>query len=409
MRTLIVSDLHLGSKSRSDVLRLAHVRAALIDALRDVDRLVLLGDVIELRHGPRASALRAAGPVLQELGAAMAGKQIVLLAGNHDHALIEGWLEHRAETDEQTPLGPQQLLAPNDASPLARTLAQWLAPAEVSIAYPGFWVREDVYAIHGNYLDCHMTVPTIERLAIATMSKVLGRPASEFASVEDYEAVIGPVYAWIDAVAAAGSGGSAGSALNGKTTMRMWRVLDSEGASAGSARAGTAATAAAAKLATPGSATNGSPARAWAVGARRRLARQAVRRGFPLAVAALNRAGIGPVKPNVSGPELRRAALLAMGEVAERLDLRAEHLVFGHTHRTGPLPGDSESEWRPSGGMRLFNCGSWVHTPGFVTSDPGGGPYWPGSCVVVEDGVPPAPPEVRRLLASFSQADLVAS
>lgn len=390
MRTLIVSDMHLGSVSRSDVLRLPHVRAALVDALRDVDRLVLLGDVLELRHGPRGSALRAAGPVLQELGAAMAGKPVVLLAGNHDHALVEGWLQRRAEMGEQTSLGPEQWLAPDEASPLAATLAQWLAPAQVSIAYPGLWVREDVYAIHGNYLDCHMTVPTIERLAIAAMSKVLGRPASTIASVEDYEAVIGPVYAWIDAVAAAGSGGSAGSALNGKTTMRMWRLLDSDGAG-------------------PRTTANGSPSSTWATETRRRLGRQAVRRGFPLAVAALNRAGLGPVKPNVSGPELRRAALLAMGEVARRLDLGADYVVFGHTHRTGPLPGDSEWEWRPSGGVRLVNCGSWVHTSDFVTSDPGGGPYWPGSCVIVEDGAPLAPPTVRRLLADLSQADLAAS
>lgn len=393
MRTLIVSDMHLGSASRSDVLRLAHVRAALVDALRDVDRLVLLGDVLELRHGPRGHALRAAGPALQDIGAAMAGRQIVLIAGNHDHALVEGWLQRRAQDAEQAPLGAQQSLSPEDASPLASTLSQWLAPAQVSVAYPGLWVREDVYATHGHYLDCHMTVPTIERLAIAAMSKVLGRPASSFAGVDDYEAVIGPVYAWVDAVAAAGGGGSAGSALNGKTTMRMWRVLGSEGVgatTAGAARHGAA---------------NGVAARAWAAGARRKLAHEAVKRGFPVAVAALNRAGLGPVKPNVSGPELRRAALLAMSEVTRRLDIGADYVVFGHTHRAGPLPGDSEREWRPNGGVRLVNCGSWVFTPGFLTSDPGGGPYWPGSCVVVDDGTPPTP---RRLLADLVPADLVA-
>ena len=52
MRTLIVSDLHLGSVSGTDLLRRVELRAALLDAVADVDRVVLLGDALELRHGP---------------------------------------------------------------------------------------------------------------------------------------------------------------------------------------------------------------------------------------------------------------------------------------------------------------------------------------------------------------------
>ena len=51
MRTLLVSDLHMGSGSGSDVLRVPALRAALLDAVADVERLVLLGDMLELRHG----------------------------------------------------------------------------------------------------------------------------------------------------------------------------------------------------------------------------------------------------------------------------------------------------------------------------------------------------------------------
>ena len=39
-------------------------------------------------------------------------------------------------------------------------LADWAAPARVRVAYPGLWVRPDVYATHGHYLDCHLTMPT---------------------------------------------------------------------------------------------------------------------------------------------------------------------------------------------------------------------------------------------------------
>ena len=35
---------------------------------------MLLGDVVELRHGPMRDALSAARPVLEELGAALGGR-----------------------------------------------------------------------------------------------------------------------------------------------------------------------------------------------------------------------------------------------------------------------------------------------------------------------------------------------
>ena len=67
--------------------------------------------------------------------------------------------------------------------------------------------------------------------------------------------------------------------------------------------------------------------------------------GFPLAVAALNRAGLGPLRTTVSSDELRRAGLRAIGEVAARLGLGDAYVIFGHTHRTGPLPSDDVREW----------------------------------------------------------------
>ena len=48
MPTLIVSDLHLGQRPGRDVLRSPVARRRLLDALDDVDRLLLLGDIVEL-------------------------------------------------------------------------------------------------------------------------------------------------------------------------------------------------------------------------------------------------------------------------------------------------------------------------------------------------------------------------
>src|SRR5205085_9728951 len=103
-------------------------------------------------------------------------------------------------------------------------------------------------------------------------------------------------------------------------------------------------------------------------------------------------AGTGPGNGDLSGPELRRAGLIALGEVLRRLDVEAPHVVFGHTHRAGPLPMDQPAEWR-HGGAALVNTGSWVYESYYLGTDPERSPYWPGSLVVVEGT---GAPELRR-------------
>src|ERR1700722_7478990 len=201
MRTLVVSDLHLGAGSGADVLRRPGPRAALIEALADIERLVLLGDVLELRHGPRRDALAAARPFFEELGRAFAGREIVVVPGNHDHALVESWARRRDEAAECSPLGLEQRFPAEEASSMLATLASWAQPAHLSAAYPGLWLRPDVYATHGHYLDCHLSIPTMERLGIGMTARVQSRSTDAFATVAGYEAVTPPVFAWVDAVA----------------------------------------------------------------------------------------------------------------------------------------------------------------------------------------------------------------
>ena len=376
MRTLIISDLHLGSPSGTDVLRRAELRESLLEAVADADRLVLLGDVLELRQGPLRDAMAAARPFFEDLGRALGEGDLVMVAGNHDHALIEPWLVRRGEEGEPPPLEVEQLLEPAEASPMLEQIAEWASPARLSVAYPGLWLRPDVYATHGHYLDCHLTVPTLERLSMGVMSRVLGRPAEAFAEVDDYEAVGSPAFAWRDAVARSGR---AGSLLNGTTSDGAWHALRSDTSRTGEA-------------------------------ARAKLRRRALLAGFPLAVAALNRAGLGPLRSDISGGELRRAGLQAMGQVVTRLDLGDAYVVFGHTHRAGPLPGDRPGEWRagaaaaaPGSGARLVNAGCWTYARVFLTSTPGESPYWPGTCVLVEDT---GPPVLERMLLDRSLSEL---
>jgi hypothetical protein len=383
-RTLIVSDLHLGGLSGIDLLRRAELRAPLLEELTDIDRLVLLGDVLELRHGPPHDALLAARPFFEDVGRALGGdRELVVTAGNHDHLMVCGWLDARA-LREPAPeaLGPEQRFDPAEASPMLAQIAHWAAPARVTVAYPGLWVRPDVYAMHGHFLDAHLTIPTLERIGVGVMGRLLERPPSgeAFDSVEDYESVTAPIYAWRDAITRYTA---AGPVLNGLATARAWRALSAGRNGTGQAR------------------TRGG--RQMLRSARAAASRTAVKRAFPLMVGGLNRAGLGPVNADISRTELRRSGLRAMGEVAARLDLGEAYVVFGHTHRAGPFPDDPESEWHGRTGARLVNAGCWTYDSIFLTPTPGESPYWPGTCVLVQDT---GPPVLRRLLLDRSHAEL---
>ncbi len=414
MRTLIISDLHLGGLTGIDLLRRPDVRASLLAALADVERLVILGDVLELRHGPPHEALAASRPFFEDLGRALGERELILTAGNHDHQLVSGWLQARAVRAPR-PLQLEQRIAPAEASAMLARIAEWSSPARVEMAYPGVWVRPDVYATHGHYLDCHLTIPTLERLGIGAMGRLLERPEGALATVDAYEAVTSPIYAWRDAMARYAR---TGPALNGLATVRAWRALGGgKGPDAGRARpaADTAALGPSpprgageqnGALAAKRASRDGSNERRGGGRARElraALRSRAFRRGFPLAVSAFNRAGLGPLSPDISKNELRRAGLRGMGEVAARLGLGEAYVVFGHTHRAGPFARDVAPEWRGRAGARLINSGCWIYDAVFSAGPPGESPYWPGTCVLVEDSGPPA---LKRLLLDRTLAEL---
>jgi calcineurin-like phosphoesterase family protein len=362
VRTLVISDLHLGARTGVDLLRRAPVRARLLERLDGVDRLVLLGDTIELRHGPPREALAAAAPVLAELGAAMRGGAVLLVAGNHDHRLLASWLEGRGDGGRPPPLGLEERPGP-DATALTKAVAELLAPAEVDVRYPGVWLADDVYATHGHYVDRHSTVPSFERLAAGALGRVLNDRVDAISTPDDYEVVLAPLYALLDAIAVRAPDGRGPSHANASS--RAWRALAGDG--------------------------------------RRPLRRTLLAGAFPLGVRALNRAGIGPFRADLSGAELRRAGLRAMREVVGRLGIDARHVVFGHTHRAGPLAGDDAADWALPGGGALLNTGSWIHERAWTRDGPGG-PYWPGAAVVLEDGGEPRP---LRLLDDPAAAALL--
>ncbi|HEV7884390.1 MAG TPA: metallophosphoesterase [Solirubrobacteraceae bacterium] len=368
MRTLAISDLHLGTRSRVDVLTRPEALAVLLERLDGVDRLVLLGDVLELRHGPARDALAVAEPVMRAIGDALApDAQVVLVPGNHDHAIAAGWLERRERAGAPGPLGLEEPVPAEQASWIAERLASWLSPATAEVAYPGLWLRDDVYATHGHYLDAHIAVPTLERLSVGALARMVGA-IPDPATAEDYEAVLAPLYALSHATAQRADGRRV--AIGSRSTAGVWSAL------AGKGRAD-------------------------------RLRGRALALPFRLAVVAVNRAGLGPVRPEIGVSDLRRAALVAIGEAARRLGLAPAHLVFGHMHRAGPLGRDDPQEWRTPGGTQLHNSGNWVYETLFLgRGEQGSNPYWPGSAIALDDE---GPPRLERLLAGMPARVLMPS
>ncbi len=370
MTTLVVSDLHLGTRSESDTLRAPAVREALCAALGDVDRLVLLGDMMELRHGPMYEMLAAAEPFLRQVGEAMAGGEIVLTGGNHDHALVAPALARRRRAGPPPPLGFENELTIEEGDPLAR-IRRLLGRAELRVAYPGVRLREDVWATHGHYLDPHFTMPTFERMATSVMRRMTGRlPEGPSAASPDlYERLLVPPYAWLREIAehAPPPGGSARLA----PATRVWlRLTDS--------------------------------------GGRRPVSTRALRLGFRGFIGLLNRSGAGPLSADISNAELRRAGLRAMGAAVENLGVEARHVIFGHTHRSGPWPRDAQGEWGTPTGARLWNSGNWLLERHFNGGAPAGNPYWPGAAIRLDESDPSRDPEPVRLLDDLSESELTA-
>jgi predicted phosphodiesterase len=198
--TAVISDLHLGTRTGADLLRRPDVRETLMKQLEAADHVVLLGDTIELRDGRPSEALAAAAPFFEDLGEALSGRRVTLVAGNHDHQLALPWLTRRRAAGARPALGLEQVSVPEPGDPLAH-LARRMGGTELVLAYPGLWLRADVYATHGHYLDCHSQVATFECLARRATETLLREPRNGYRTPDDYEAVLEPLYRAIYRVA----------------------------------------------------------------------------------------------------------------------------------------------------------------------------------------------------------------
>jgi len=361
--TAIVSDLHLGTVSGADLARRPRALERLLAVADEADRLVVLGDMIELRERPANAVLEDVAPVLAAIGDRTAGKPVVLVPGNHDYQLVAPALER----ERLAGVGPLAVAGDHPSRPgdLADRVAGLMPRSELTVAYPGIWLRDDVYATHGHYLDAHLTVPRVECLIAAGVERFGTRLGpSGPRSVADYEAILGPIYALAHSLAQNARAHPVGRRNN--LSRDVWK-LATDGAGSG----------------------RGGRLRSALVG----------RAAIPAAVAAINAAGLGPFRPEISAAALRDGGLAAMADVVDRLAIDADHVLFGHTHRAGPLPGDGDG-WRLRSGAQLTNTGSWMYEDSFLDSSGPSNPYWPGRVAWLNESGPP------RLVAALAAADL---
>jgi UDP-2,3-diacylglucosamine pyrophosphatase LpxH len=321
VRTLVISDLHLGARLQRDVLRHPEALEPLLRALEDVERLVLLGDVIELLEGRARRAMEAAEPVLRTIGARLGSeREVIVVPGNHDAALVRPWLrENRAPTAVDAPIAL-------DATPALAQLGSWLAPARVRAHYPGVWLSDRVWATHGHYLDRHL----LPEAAYGMARGLLGRLPRDGATPADYERAGGPSLTRVEAL------------LTRWLPRPLAEVSDDV---AEALRAFTMPVI---------------PRRLW---------------GHHLA----------PLNAMLLGMQMRRASIPALARVVHRLGVDADWVIFGHVHRCGPLAADDPRRWRgPTARPRIVNTGSWVYEPLLLHRASAPHAYWPGGAVLLE-------------------------
>lgn len=325
MRTLVVSDLHLGTRLERDVLRRRRPLEAMLAGLEGVDRLVLLGDVVELLQARPSQAMPVAEPVLRSVGAHLgAAGRVVIVPGNHDLALVRPWLQaHGVPSAVDAPV-------PLDATPLLARLASWLAPAEVQVRYPGAWLADGVWATHGHYLDRHL----LPESAFGIARGLLGRLPRDGAHPSDYEEAGGPSISRLEAL----------------VTRRLPRPLAALADDL--AEFVRAATMPAPQLLLTHRAA---PFNARLLGAQMRRA------SIPALARVVHRLGVD-------------ADWVIFGHVHRCGPLAGDAEAAWQS---------------PSGRPRILNTGSWVYEPLLLHRAVPPHPYWPGGAIVLDDGGDP--------------------
>ena len=293
---------------------------------------------VELRDGPvRAGAAARPRPFFEELGEAMAGRRVVLVPGNHDHRLIAAWLERAP--DRRDPPRARARRAHRAARGLGRRRRcsrGWLGrtPARARLPGPVAARRRlrDPRPLprpprDGPGLRADGDPRSCERLLRARGGRP---PAGRRRLRGGARPLYGLLHEWAQSVARAGTAPRRGRVAARRT--RRSRPTTAAARSPGALRRG----------------------------------RRPTRRRSPRSTAS----GSARCSADLSGAELRRAGLLALGEVAAppRRPGRARDLR-PHPPRRPAAPTTTRASGA-HGGARIVNTGSWVYEPFYLGPTP---------------------------------------
>lgn len=388
MTTAIISDLHLGAWQLNDLLRYPLFIKRLTRALVDVDQVVLLGDILELRFQQLDEALRTAQPFFAALGETLRSQRprasrpprVIYVAGNHDHhfalQLMERQQERAIERGEGRYRFPGQLQGPRDMF-LLREMRRMLGPGvEVEFAYAYLRMETPagiMLATHGHYLDLHLASPAERLLALVEQALTAYGLQPHSPSFDLYEAVLRPqneLLYWIGQ-----------SPAGAQVQSELWRRLRGDNRHVPHGLLGRL---------------------------RRMAARRAIRAAEALAGAAARQltervlksevTNISPARATDVGDGIRALmdSLYALQDDlfrAERWQAPPAYVVFGHTHRPGPLPGvDLPEQWHESWAGRevqVFNTGSWLYDVERALTPEYHETRWPGTMLLVPESEEP--------------------
>jgi hypothetical protein len=281
---------------------------------------------VELLEQRAVRAMDVAERILRLIGGTLGvGREVIFVPGNHDRALVAGWIRRVGAG-----LAPDSRVPVDATSELAR-VASWLAPAAVRVHYPGVWLAPGVWATHGHYLDRHL----LPEAAYGVTRGLLGRLPQRGATPIDYEMAGGPSFTRFEA----------------RVIRALPRPLAALAEDVAELIRASTMPLAPHRLLRPGMAR----LTASVLGAQMRRA------SLPALSHVVGRLG-------VDAEWVLFGHVHRLGPLAGDLEARWR---------------------APQGRPRLLNTGSWVYEPLLVHNATAPHPYWPGGAVILEDGRPP--------------------
>jgi hypothetical protein len=409
MTTAILSDLHLGAWQLNDLLRYQVFIERATRALEGADEIVLLGDVLELRFQRLDEALRVATPFFAALGETLRrgargrrrAPRVVFVPGNHDHhfalQLIEREQEAAIERDDSAAYRFSGRVTVPPTLFLLHELRQMLGP-EIDVDFAYSYLCLDgpagpILATHGHYLDLHLSSPGERLLALVQQALTAYRLETLHPGFELYEAVLRPQFELLYWIGQSPAGAQLQSDL--------WRRLRGDDRRLPKGLLGRFGRIATRRALRAAEALAGA------------AARQLTERVLKGDVTAISPARGTAVEE--SNAALMASLVALQGDLfaLEGWDRPPAYVVYGHTHRPGPLPELAEAgRWRAEWGgheIHVFNSGSWLYDVERALTDTYYRTRWPGTFVLIPDGEEPRVVSLLKDLTADDMEELIAT